>query len=178
MEKTKLRKFHWFWPWQDDVEEEWLGKMSGEGWQLLSVGSPSLYTFKKGNLKKYVYRLDYQTSRRKDRDAYLKQFHDAGWEYVGKFSTWEYFRKPARAGSQPLIDPESKIEKYRKVIRSSLIFLAMLIILGIVGFGSDPALAGSRSSVYVVLAIFLLFYGIEFAGIISRIHRLGKKARK
>jgi hypothetical protein len=178
MEKTKLRKFHWFWPWQDDVEEEWLGKMSGEGWHLLSMSSPGLYTFKKDHPKNFVYRLDYQTSRLKDREAYLKLLHDAGWEYVGKFSTWEYLRKPARAGSLPGINPESKIEKYRKVLQSSLIFLAMLIVLGVVGFGSDPAMAGSRSAVYGVLAVILLFYTIEFAGILRRIYRLGKTAQK
>ncbi|HLE51739.1 MAG TPA: hypothetical protein VI755_06730 [Anaerolineales bacterium] len=33
MEKTMIRKFRWFWPWQDENEEAWLKEMSQEGWQ-------------------------------------------------------------------------------------------------------------------------------------------------
>jgi type IV secretory pathway VirB2 component (pilin) len=179
-EKTTLRKFRWFWPWQDDVEEEWLGKMAREGCHFLSLGSPGIYTFQRGKPKNTAYRLDYQTSQMKDREAYLKLFHDAGWEHAGKFSTWEYFRKEARAGSQPEIvaDPKSKIQKFRKVLQSNVIFLSALILLGVFGLGSDPAMAGSRSAVFSVLAIILVFYSIEFVGIFRRINRLQRTARK
>jgi hypothetical protein len=114
MEPTTQWKFRWFWPWQDDREEAWLGNLSREGWHLSKFGFPRIYLFQKGDPKNFVYRLDYQTSRMKDREAYLQLFRDAGWEPVGKLAAWEYFRKETADGEAPEIftDPESKIRKY------------------------------------------------------------------
>jgi hypothetical protein len=130
-EKTTLRKFRWFWPWQDEREEAWLGSLSREGWHLSSFGFPGVYFFQKGVPKNFVYRLDYQSSQMKDRQVYLQLFRDAGWEHAGKMSAWEYFRKETRPGEEPEIftDPESKIRKYNLVIASLIVFLPVLLLL-------------------------------------------------
>ena len=116
MEQT-IHKFKWFWAWQDEKEEDWLRTMSQQGWHLLSARPFGVYYFRGGDKSDFVYRLDYQI-KRKDRDNYLQIFHDAGWEYVGEMSGWQYFRKQVEAGESPEIytDPASKAIKYRNVI--------------------------------------------------------------
>ncbi len=42
METETRCKFRWFWAWNDDREEEWLGSMSREGWHLSDFGFPGL----------------------------------------------------------------------------------------------------------------------------------------
>ena len=113
MEPTTQWKFRWFWPWQDDREEAWLGNLSREGWHLSGFGFPRIYNFQKGDPKNFVYRLDYQTSRMRDRETYLQLFRDAGWEPVGKMAAWEYFRKETAGGEEPEIftDLESETPK-------------------------------------------------------------------
>jgi hypothetical protein len=84
MAKNIFTKFRWFWAWQDEKEEAWLGKMSKQGYHLSSINFPGFYSFGKGEPREYIYRLDYQTFRKKDRQEYLQLFKDAGWEYLGE----------------------------------------------------------------------------------------------
>ena len=83
-------KFKWFWTWQDDREEAWLGEMARADWHLKSLGLPGFYTFIAGEPRNDVYRLDFVMDR-KDYQAYLRQFRDAGWEHVGEMGGWQYF---------------------------------------------------------------------------------------
>jgi hypothetical protein len=71
MEKTTLRKYKWFWPWQDEVEEACLREMSQQGWHLSAVGLPIVYIFESGEPKDFVYRLDYPGSYEMDKEDYL-----------------------------------------------------------------------------------------------------------
>ena len=57
VEKKTIKKFKWFWAWQDEAEEEWLGEMSKKGYHLASAGMPGIYEFDAGEPKDYVYRL-------------------------------------------------------------------------------------------------------------------------
>ena len=118
MVENTIRKIKWFWPWQDENEEAWLRNMSKKGWHLFSLGLPCIYKFRAGEPRDYVYRLDYQTFRKKDKQEYQQLFHDAGWEHVGEVSASQYFRKEAQEGEAPEIftDVESKIAKYKRVL--------------------------------------------------------------
>ena len=78
MEKTSLRKFKWFWAWQDEAEEDWLREMSQQGWHLSSVGIPTVYDFESGEPADIVYRLDYRSYFKMDIEDYLHLFRDAG----------------------------------------------------------------------------------------------------
>ena len=126
MEKTTTRKFKWFWAWQDEAEEAWLRGMSQQGWHLSSVGIPTVYDFESGEPADIVYRLDYRSPSKMDKEDYLQLFRDAGWEYVGEMSGWYYFRKGAQPGEELEIytDAESKISKYQRL----LAFLAILML--------------------------------------------------
>jgi len=129
MARNTLRKIKWFFPWQDEQEEAWLRSMSQKGWHLLSVGLAGIYRFHAGEPCDCVYRLDYQTYKKKDEQDYLQLFSDAGWEHIGYMSSWHYFRKEVRKGEAPEIftDAESKVAKYKRVL-TYLAFFAIIII--------------------------------------------------
>ena len=128
MDGTFIRKYRWFWVWQDEIEEAWLGEMSREkGWHLACVEWPGFYTFAVGEPRDYVYRLDYRTTPKREKPAYLQLFVDAGWAHVGELNNWQHFRKEARAGETPEIftDRQSKIEKYRRLLAIFVVFVAI-----------------------------------------------------
>jgi hypothetical protein len=180
METETCWKFRWFWAWQDDHEEEWLGSMSRAGWHLTKFGYPGVYFFRKGEPKNYIYRLDFQTSRMKDRDAYLQLFHDAGWEHLGNMSAWEYFRKEAKPGEAPEIftDPESKIQKYLRVLRFLVIFCPIIVIINSTMWWHLPE-GGAVGTVLICITLsILLLYIVGTLGIILRIGELKMAVRK
>lgn len=118
-----IRKWKWFWAWQDEQEEAWLHTMSQEGFHLIEPGLAGFYEFEQGSPVNYFYRLDFMVSQ-KDREHYYQIFEDAGWEHIGSLSGWQYFRIEALSGETPEIftDPQSKIEKYRRL----MLFLIIL----------------------------------------------------
>jgi hypothetical protein len=180
MESTTCTKFRWFWAWQDHREEEWLGGMSREGWHLESFSLPGVYHFRKGEPKHYVYRLDFQTSPMKDREAYLQLFRDAGWEHMGNMAAWEYFRKEAPLGEEPEIftDPESKIKKYQRIIGFLFIFFTVLLTINI-STGSRMTEAGYLGLIpRCLIAGMLILYLIAILQISNRIRQLRNSLRK
>jgi hypothetical protein len=130
MEETTLCRFKWFWAWQDHEEEAWLRKMAQQGWHLSSF-FPTIYTFARGEPRDDIYRLDYINLKKADFDEYLQLFLDAGWEFVGGMSGWQYFRKPFEAGDVPEIhtDAPSKIQKYRRLLGYLIMFLPIWVVI-------------------------------------------------
>lgn len=130
--KNTIVKFKWFWAWQDDKEEQWLGEMSAKGYHLTEPGLFGRYVFEQGEPMKYIYRLDFTPHNKDQRESYLQYFKDAGWEYLGEFGNWQYFRILAGDDQTPEIftDAASKIEKYRRILQvllvCSLIYLLPL----------------------------------------------------
>jgi len=89
--------------------------MSREGWHLREVGFLR-YAFERGEPQDWVYRLDFRTSR--ETSDYIEFVEGAGWQYIGKMSSWLYFRLPAGAGqpAELYTDVEGKISKYQRII--------------------------------------------------------------
>ncbi len=117
METTTLRKTRIFWPWEDEIEENWLSEMARQGWHLSAVKPFGSYRFIKGQPAEVTYRMDFQSGTIKNKSDYLQLFSDAGWEYVGEMTGWHYFRIPTRAGQSPEIftDRNSKLEKFKRL---------------------------------------------------------------
>jgi hypothetical protein len=151
MEKTTIRKFRWFWAWQDEAEEAWLREMSLQGWHLSSMGIPTVYDFESGEKEDFIYRLDYPSFSKMDKEDYLQLFRDAGWENVAETSGWHYFRQKAQPGEELEIytDAESKISKYQRL----LLFLAILTLPLFI------ALINTRGSFmfFIVVPLFLIY---------------------
>jgi len=121
---TTIRQFRWFWAWDDEKEEDWLEQMAQQGYHFQSVSLPGFYTFEQGEPRSDIYRLDYFTNP-KDRENYLQIFSDSGWEYMGEMNGWQYFRKQKSDSTANEIysDPESKAQKYKRLLLFLVIFL-------------------------------------------------------
>ena len=158
IEKKTVRKFKWFWAWQDEAEEAWLGEMSKKGYHLVSAGVPGIYEFDTGEPKDYVYRLDFQTFHKKDREEYLQLFRDAGWQHLGQMGSWQYFRKETKQGEAEEIytDKESKTDKYKRIlfILGFFYVITFAVFMGrVIGDNPYPWFSGIKVFIGLVLAI-------------------------
>ncbi|NMB55912.1 MAG: DUF2812 domain-containing protein [Leptolinea sp.] len=169
MNATTFRKFRWFWIWEDDREENWLEEMSRQGNHMQQVVFPGVYTFEKGPRREYVYRLDYLSGQKTE--EYLTLFRDAGWTYLGRLNSWQYFRKEVKNAEKPEIftDNESKIEKYRRII-SLLAALLPLMVVNLINCGGR-----ADQPVWLVLTIFFAVFLVVFLyGLWRLFHRMNQ----
>jgi len=183
--ETTQTKTRWFWPWQDEKEEAWLGEMSANGWHLRSVGLIGRYTFEQGEPRSYTYRLDYMLLNKDKRSEYLQIFRDAGWEYVSEMSNWQYWRKPAIAGEtlEIFTDNESKIKKYQRLLLTMALMLFILVFLGRNMFAGGLAFKDVSSVITTIYfigqllyAILIPIYVVVVVKLAQRIRQLKKKA--
>ncbi|HNT75424.1 MAG TPA: DUF2812 domain-containing protein [Anaerolineae bacterium] len=172
MTENTIRKFKWFWAWQDDKEEAWLTQMSREGWHLASLGFPGFYNFTVGEPSHYVYRLDFFTET-KDYTHYLQLFKDAGWEHLGRWGGWQYFRILAQEGESPEIytDPDSKVQKYRRLLAFLIVFLPVWNVVILRNLGSSVHEVLQFIS-FVAYIAFMTIYIIAVMQLIRRIKAL------
>jgi hypothetical protein len=168
MEEQMIRKYKWFWAWQDEKEEAWLRQMSHEGLHLASLGFPGFYNFAPGEPANYVYRMDFMTDS-KDRSNYLQLFNDAGWEHLGQMGGWQYFRTLAGEGELPEIysDPDSKIQKYGRLLAYLTIFLPISII-----FFTRGSEAPGYPIIQMVYGVLMIVYVFAMVKILGRIGKL------
>jgi hypothetical protein len=166
--------FKIFLPWQDDKEEEWLEEMASMGWHLSRMKGVGTYEFDAGKPQSYVYRLDFPSLDKKDRNEYLTLFSDAGWEHIGELSGWQYFRKLQQEGESNEIftDTSSKIAKYKRAMTLQVSMLAVYLTLWIVfsrktGYWFDAVVPG-------IFVLLLLFFAIGYFKMAQRIKELEK----
>jgi hypothetical protein len=176
MAENTIRKIKWFWAWQDEQEEAWLRSMSQKGWHLSSVGLPCIYRFWAGEPRDYVYRLDYQTFPKKDKQEYQQLFRDAGWEYIGEMSAWQYFRKEVKE-EEPLeifTDVESKIAKYKRILPFLWLFWIILIVVSPIGISIDNPYPwwGAIQAIQVFVLLIWLFFTYAIIRLMLRIRQL------
>jgi len=179
METGTIRKYRWFWPWQDEQEEAWLESMAEAGWRLSSVGLFGVYDFYANEPERVIYRLDYMPSNnKKEFGEYQQMFMDAGWIYVGEMTNWRYWCKvvePGESGGSDEIftDRESKVRKYRRVLLYLGVVFVVLLMLGNSLF-FNPAGAGARYAEFgVFIRIIQLIYLVLYALYIYIFVRLG-----
>jgi hypothetical protein len=170
-EGKTIRKYKWFWAWQDEKEEAWLRQMSQEGLHLASLGFPGFYYFTAGEPANYVYRLDFVTDS-KDYQNYLQLFKDAGWEHLGRMGGWQYFCMLAGEGELPASysDPDSKIQKYRRLLAYLMIFLPISVV--VFSRNNVPPYYPVIEMVYAVLMIVYIFAVVKLIGRIQALKHL------
>lgn len=174
MNTDTIKKFKWFWAWQDEKEETWLAEMAGQGLHLEHVSLPGTYQFRKGEPDNYVYRLDYQPLKKKDRESYLQLFADAGWEHVGDMTNWVYFRRKVQNGDTPDIysDADFKIGKYYRIMFYLIILLPIMIMFGT---NASDRLGLFGSILKGFYALMLLFYAYAMIQLLRRMRQLKAK---
>jgi hypothetical protein len=172
VENKTLRKFKWFWAWQDEAEENWLREMSNEGWYLSQIVFPTIYEFKSSEPKDFVYRLDYRSYWKMEKEDYLQLFRDSGWEHVQEMAGWQYFRQLAHPGEDLEIytDAESKIEKYQRL----LAFLGILALPQVIFLITlrDPSPYNWFSPIQFIMGLIFVLYVYAFIKILMRINQL------
>jgi hypothetical protein len=151
--------------------------MSREGWHLTSPGF--VYRFEKGGPSDMVYRMDFQSLRKSDIKEYLGLFKDAGWEHVGRFGAWYYFRTKASGGQVPEIhtDYESRIAKYQRVMYLLVIFFAVIWsqVLTTLNQHRDPhAFWYAVKAVQIIISILM---GYAVARLFLKINKIKKEFR-
>jgi len=166
MERTKgeiTHKFRWFWAWQDDKEEEWLGEMSRLGLHLEKTEPFGFYSFTHGKPSAYIYRLDFQSGSLKGKEDYFQLFRDAGWEWIGNMGGWQYFRKESKADETPEIftDNESKIAKYKRLLGYALIFLPIYTSTMVVWTGNVSPFIQIFRAIFSLVMILLLWMMVK-----------------
>jgi hypothetical protein len=166
-----MRKFKWFWAWQDEAEEDWLREMSNRGWHLKHIGFPTIYTLESGGPVDYVYRLDYRSYWKMEKEDYLQLFRDSGWEYVEEMAGWHYFRQRARPGEELEIytDAESKIGKYQRLL-AFLGILMLPLVFGIINL--NKASYNWIEVIQVINAALFVLYVYALIRILLRIREL------
>lgn len=174
MEKEKLRKFKWFWAWEDEKEEKWLEAMSQNGWHLENPGLPCVYHFIKGEPRDYSYRLDFRTGSFKSLQEYLQICRDADWEMLGRMSSWYYFRKECQGTEKPefFSDNDSKVQKYRRLVFFLVIFLPIMI-NGMLNLSRSEN-SGFITGVRIFYVFILLFFSYAIIRLLLRIKKLKK----
>lgn len=120
-----------FFAWQEEKEEKWLREMSNKGWHLDIVGF-FYYKFQKGSPLDMIYKFDFKVMGKAEFTDYKMMFKDSGWEYIGRFGSWFYFRAAAKGDHSLELysDNRSKIEKYKR-----LLFVLAIIGAPVLSFG-------------------------------------------
>ena len=135
MEYVAHRRLNIWLVWQHKQEERQLDRLSEEGVHLEKPGF-LFSTFRTDPEARYVYRLDYQPALRVQGTVanYRALFEDAGWEYVGHYTGWYYFRKPwvPQGVVDVYTDRQSIRSLYRRIQR--MIGVVLLIELFLVAY--------------------------------------------
>jgi amino acid permease len=123
--------------------------------------------------------MDFQSLRKSDIKEYLGLFKDAGWEHVGRFGAWYYFRTKASGGQVPEIhtDYESRIAKYQRVIYLLIIFFAVIWsqVLTTLNQHRDPhAFWYAVKAVQIIISILM---GYAVARLFLKINKIKKEFR-
>lgn len=173
--QQEKRTFKWFWPWQDERLENWLGQMSQQGWHLASAGWPARYTFRRGEPADLVYRLDWQEASRKEQPTYRQLFADAGWEQAGSHAGWQIFRRPAVDGpaGEIFTDDVSKVAKYeRAIFAMGGAFAAIVVVMvTMLTYQIDGVIA----VLWAALLLAAAYYLIALLGLSRRVGQLKRR---
>ena len=171
-----IKKFKWFWAWQDEKEEAWLHEMAMQGFHLRSVSLPGFYEFKTGEPRDDYYRMDYITDR-KDYQNYLQLFKDAGWEHLGEMGGWQYFRTMGEGNAIPEIytDKDSKAQKYQRLIVILIVFLPIFMTITTRPIDGDSPFAGLYFAGKMIGAFLMFLYVVAMIKIFQRIQQLKTK---
>lgn len=173
--KTEIRFFA-VPDWEE--EQEYLSQKHREGWRFVRLGGIGAYHFERCVPEDVVYQLDYNQEGIAHQREYQQMFQDCGWEYVGEYFGYSYFRKPAGnwGGEEIFCDDQSRLDMMRRVFRGKiipLIFLFVFLILNPVWLHSFE-----RSGILLVPVLAAVLYVYLFVKFGYRYWQLWKRVNK
>jgi hypothetical protein len=111
-----------------DAEEEWLRKMSLDGWAFKKFFL-GFYTFEPCEPGEFNYQIDLLDNWKAKNNDYESFMEDAGVEVVGHWWRWVYLKKKAADGPfEMYTDVESKIAQYSRIKNFFKVFLGVELI--------------------------------------------------
>lgn len=180
----KKKMFRWFTMVDFEEEEVFLRQQHKMGWKFRKFILPGFYIFEECEPEDVVYRLDYSTVAKEDKEGYLQIFRDCNWEYLFDVNGWSYFRKPAEEEEQKndiFSDVETKIAFLNRIRWSMMPLLIIFffcilpqialnynniklererrVLLGEMYAGSSQILA-SQIFLGIFLVLFFMYLGI------------------
>lgn len=114
MENKIMRK--WFLLPDFLEEQDFLQAQHKLGWKFKGLKGINKYIFEKVKVEEFIYQLDVIPPKTNE-EIYLQMFKDYGWEYVTKYNTWYYFRKPKNNFDEDLSifsDVDSKLDMIKR----------------------------------------------------------------
>lgn len=175
--KTELRFFavpDW------DEEQEYLRQQHREGWRFVRLGGIGAYHFERCVPEDVVYQLDYNQEGSAHQREYRQMFRDCGWEYLGEYFGYSYFRKPAGdwGGEEIFCDDQSRLDMMRRVFRGKIIPLILLFVSLVLNpLWLSYALL-ERAGILLVPALAVVLYVYSFAKFGYRYWQLWKRVNK
>lgn len=161
-----IKKSKIFTIFQYDKEEEFLREEHNKGNEFVSIALLSNFTFKKVKPADYVYKLEFQREGEEDKDM-VRLMEDYGWEFIGNFFEFNYFRKPASYDESDEIytDIEGTKENLRRIFRTRM--LGIIIPLGVLYLGISLSsivrkISSGDLDGILINIIIILFYLIIF----------------
>ena len=179
MDSKIIRKFKWFWLWQDVKQENWLHRMSLDGLHLKTPGF-FVFNFEEGPSQDFIYLLDFFNKSKMSilentsdkRREYMGIFEDAGWEHLGQLNGWQYFRiiGPSEESQDISVEVDSKIENFRRLLRNLMLTSPVILVVFLGRLEIYPAWFA-----IILVSVFaggLLFSGVSGFMIASRLRKL------
>lgn len=167
----RVKKFKWWWVWQDGMHEQWLQAQARQGLHLCSSDALGVrMTFERGTPAEMAYRWDYPGINTDP--AYTQLFVDAGWERVVDVVGWRCWRKPVVNGRTPEIftDAASKVRKYRRNLGYVLVSGLPLLLVAAMPASRQAILAEPRVAVVAGVGLLMVLYCA--AGLLLRMRQL------
>ncbi len=166
-----------------EQEATWLSFMHREGWKFISTDGYR-YKFEKAEKEDWYYQLDYKENGIAEED-YIQMYQDYGWEYVGQYDHWCYFRKQRIEGEETdttlFGDRESKLELCKRVVHGQFLrmlpfLLLMPSIINLLRLSNPTEYLGPFfGTVFTVISILSLgVFVIPLVIYLNQINRLNK----
>ena len=108
----------WFWAWDFEKEEKWLGEMAAQGLCLVGVGWCK-FEFEECLPGEYAVRLELldKPTCHPESENYIRFIEETGAEQVGSYIRWVYFRKKTELGPFDLFsDLASRISHLKRIL--------------------------------------------------------------
>lgn len=161
MSKQLVKKFKWWWVWQDGMHERWLQEQARQGLHLHASDPLGIrMTFERGAPADMAYRWDFPGV--KADPVYTQLFVDGGWERVVDVGGWRCWRKPVVDGKIPEIftDVPSKVRKYQRSLVLLLVGGLPFFLVVVAPASRHVLLAEPRVSVVTGAGLLMLVYAI------------------
>ena len=156
----RFNRYRVFFFWDYEKEEDWLNRMSDDGYELDDVHFWK-YTFRRGT-SPHRYRLEFleDIPGSEKGQAYLQFMQETGIELVATCMRWAYFRRPAGEGPFEIYsDLDSRIKYCKRLLWYVAPVAGLNLLLGGMNLVSNLINGGALEDIPVYILNILIAVG-------------------